>query len=68
MSTKSHTHMKCGTLRKNLFFARGYAEIHILRPFFDNRKGIQKCVVLKIQIVKTCFGASSTYKKKKLKS
>jgi hypothetical protein len=38
---------------------RGYAEIHIQRQFFDNKKGIQKIVVLKIQTVSTCFGASS---------
>jgi hypothetical protein len=62
MSTKSHTHRKCGTLRKKLFPTRGYAEIHIQRPFLDNKKGIQKIVVLKIQMVRTCFGASSTYR------
>jgi hypothetical protein len=62
MSTKSHTHRRCGTLRKKLFSTRGYAEIHIQRPFFDNNKGIQKIVVLKIQMVRTCFGASSTYR------
>jgi hypothetical protein len=49
MSTKSHTHRRCGTLRKKLFSTRGYAEIHIQRPFFDNKKGIQKTVGLKIQ-------------------
>jgi hypothetical protein len=38
MSPKSHTHKKCGTLRKKSFSARGYAEIHIQRPFFDNKK------------------------------
>jgi hypothetical protein len=37
MSSKSHTHKRCGTLRKKSFSARGYAEIHIQRPFFDNR-------------------------------
>jgi hypothetical protein len=71
MFTKSHTHRRCETLRKNLFSMRGYAEIQIQRPFFDNKKGLQKIVVLKIQIVKTCFGASSTYMiffGKKLKS
>jgi hypothetical protein len=60
------------TLRKRLFSTRGYAEIHIQRLFFDNKKGIQKIVVLKIQTVRACFGASSTYKifffEKKLKS
>jgi hypothetical protein len=48
MSTKSHTYKKDGTLRKNLFFRRGYAEIHMQRQFFDNKKGIY-------------FGAYSTY-------
>jgi hypothetical protein len=61
MSTKSHNHKRCGTLRKKLFSTRGYAEIHIQRPSFDNKKGIQKIVVLEILIVSTCFGASSTY-------
>jgi hypothetical protein len=39
-SPKSHTHERCGTLRKKSFSARGYAEIHIQRPFFDNKKDI----------------------------
>jgi hypothetical protein len=55
-------HRRCGTLRKKLFSRRGYAEIHIQRPFLDNKKGIQKIVVLKIQTVRTCFGAFSTYR------
>jgi hypothetical protein len=51
MSTKSHIHRRCGTLRKKIFPTRGYVE----RPFFDNnKKGILKIVVLKIQIVRTC--------------
>jgi hypothetical protein len=33
MSTKSHTHTRCGTLRKSSISTRGYAEIHIQRPF-----------------------------------
>jgi hypothetical protein len=37
MSTKSHTHKRCGILGKKLFSTRGYAEIHIKRPFFDNK-------------------------------
>jgi hypothetical protein len=53
MSTKSHIHRRCGTLRKILFSTWGYAEIHLQRPFFDNKKGIQKVVVLKIQMVRT---------------
>jgi hypothetical protein len=38
MAPKSHIHKRCGTLRKKSFSARGYAEIHIERPFFDNKK------------------------------
>jgi hypothetical protein len=60
MSTKSHTYKSYGTLRKKLFSTRKYAEIHIQRASSDNKKSIQKTVVLKIQIVSTCFGASST--------
>jgi hypothetical protein len=41
MSSKSHTHKGCGTLRKKSFSARGYAEIHIQRPFFDSKKYIK---------------------------
>jgi hypothetical protein len=59
MSPKSHIHKKCGTLRKKSFSARGYVEIHIQRPFFDNKKDI-KILGLKIQMVKTCSSASST--------
>jgi hypothetical protein len=62
MSTKSHIHKGCGALRKKLFSTRGYAEIHIKKPFFDNKKGIHKIVVLQIQIVSTCFDALSTCK------
>jgi hypothetical protein len=62
MSTKSHTHRRCGTLRNKLFSMRGYAEIHIQRPFFGNKKGIQKIVVLKIQTARICFGEFSTYR------
>jgi hypothetical protein len=40
MSTKSHTHMRSGTLRKKLFSTRGYAEIHLQRLFFDNKNSI----------------------------
>jgi hypothetical protein len=60
MSTKSHIHKRCGTLRKNNNSTTRYAEIHKQRPFFDNRKDIFKIVVLKIQTVRTCIGASST--------
>jgi hypothetical protein len=31
MFPKSHTHKRCGTLRKKSFSARRYAEIHIQR-------------------------------------
>jgi hypothetical protein len=34
-------------LRKNSFSTRRYAEIHIQRPFFDNKKGIQKNCCIK---------------------
>jgi hypothetical protein len=40
MSSKSHTHKRCGTLRKKSFSARGYAEIHIKRSLFDNKNSI----------------------------
>jgi hypothetical protein len=40
MSPKSHPHKRYGTLRKKSFSARGYAEIHIQRPFFDNKNNI----------------------------
>jgi hypothetical protein len=59
MSTKSLMHKRCGTLRKSLFSTRGFAKIHIQRPFFNNKKGIQKIVVLKIQMVSTCLNISN---------
>jgi hypothetical protein len=62
MSTKSHVHTRCGALRKKSFSTRGYAEIHIQRPFFDNKKDIKKIIVLKVQTVETCFSISSTYR------
>jgi hypothetical protein len=59
-------------VRKKSFSSRGYAEIHIQRPFFDNKKDIYKILGLKIQTVKTCSTASSTptnfYFRRKLKS
>jgi hypothetical protein len=61
MSPKSHTHKRCGTLRKKSFFARGYAEIHIQSLFFDNKKDIWKFIELKIQIVNTYSSASFTH-------
>jgi hypothetical protein len=38
MSPKSHTQKRCGTMRKNSSSARRYAEIHIQRPVFDQKK------------------------------
>jgi hypothetical protein len=40
MSTKSHAHTRCGTLRKSSISTRGCAEIHIQRSFFDNKNSI----------------------------
>jgi hypothetical protein len=40
-------------IEKKIIFLKGYAEIHIQKLFFDNKKGIQKIVVLKIQMVST---------------
>jgi hypothetical protein len=58
MSTKSHAHT-CGTLRKSSISTRGYVEIHIQRPFFDNKNSIWKILGLNIQMVETCSSASS---------
>jgi hypothetical protein len=62
MFTKSHTHMTCGTLRKSWISTRGYAEIHIQRPFFDNKNTIWKVLGLKIQMVETCSCTSSIHR------
>jgi hypothetical protein len=51
-----------GTLRKKSFSTTRYVEIHIQRQFFDNKKGIWKTDVLKIQTVSTYLSASFTYK------
>jgi hypothetical protein len=59
MSSRSHIHKRCGTLRKKSFSARGYAEIHIQRPFFDNKNSIWKILGLKIRTMKTCSSAST---------
>jgi hypothetical protein len=40
--------------------AKGCAEIHIQRPFFDNKNSIWKILRLKIRTVETCSSASST--------
>jgi hypothetical protein len=42
MCAKSHIHQSCGRLPKILFSAKGYAEIHIQRSFFDNKNSISK--------------------------
>jgi hypothetical protein len=60
MSPKFHTYKRCGTLRKKSFSTKGYAEIHIQRPFFDNKISIWKILGLKIRTVKTCSSAFST--------
>jgi hypothetical protein len=39
MSTKSHTHRRCGTLRKKLFSATGYAKIGL---FLTIKKAYKK--------------------------
>jgi hypothetical protein len=62
MSTKSHAHMRSGTLRKSSISTRGYAEIHIQRLFFDNKKSIWKILRLKIQTVETCSSACSIHR------
>jgi hypothetical protein len=49
MSSKSHIHERCGTLRGKSFSARGYAEIHMRRPFFDNKNSI--CIILRLKIM-----------------
>jgi hypothetical protein len=49
-----------GTMRNSSISTRGYAEIHIQRPFFDNKNSICKILGLKIQMVETCSSASFT--------
>jgi hypothetical protein len=61
MCAKSHIHKSCGGLPKKLFSVKGYAEIHIQRPFFDNTISKQKILGLKIRMVETCSSASSTH-------
>jgi hypothetical protein len=61
MCAKSHIHQRCGRLPKKLFSTKAYAEIHIQRPFFDNKNNIWKILGLKIQTVETCSSASSTH-------
>jgi hypothetical protein len=61
MLTKSHIHETYETFKKTSFCTKGYAEIHKQRPFFDIKNGILKILVLKIQMMCTCFGAPSTH-------
>jgi hypothetical protein len=72
MSTKYYALTRCGTLRKSSISIRRYADIHIQRPFIDNKNSIWKILGLKIQIVEIYSSASSTrrnfYFWKKLKS
>jgi hypothetical protein len=62
MHSESHSHKRCGTLRKTSSSARGYAEIHIHRPFFDNKKDILEIIVLKIQMGNIYSSASSKHR------
>jgi hypothetical protein len=39
-STKSHIHGIYEILKRMSFYTKGYAEIHIQRPFFDNKNSI----------------------------
>jgi hypothetical protein len=43
------------------FCTKGYAEIHIQRPFLDNKIGIGEIFGMKIQAIGTCFDAFSTH-------
>jgi hypothetical protein len=42
MPTKSHAHMRCGTLRKSSISTRGYAEINIQRLFLTIKIAYEK--------------------------
>jgi hypothetical protein len=53
---------KVWKVAKKLFSTKGYAEIHIQRPFFDNKNSIWKILGLKIKTVETCSSASSTHR------
>jgi hypothetical protein len=48
-------------MRKTSFYTKGYAKIYIQRPFFDIEKRVWKILVLKIQMVCTCFEVPSTH-------
>jgi hypothetical protein len=60
MCAKSHIHQSCGRLPKKLFPAKGYADIQIEMPFFDNKNSIWIILGLKIRMVETCSSASYT--------
>jgi hypothetical protein len=62
MSTRSHAHTRCGTVRKSSISTRGYVEIHIQGPFLDNKSSIWNILGLKIQIAKTWSNVSSTHR------
>jgi hypothetical protein len=47
-------------IEKKIIFHKGYAEIHIQRPFFDNKNSIWTILGLKIQTMETCSSAPST--------
>jgi hypothetical protein len=49
------------TMRKSSISTRGFAEIHIERPFFDNKNSIWEILGLKIQMVKAYSSASIGY-------
>jgi hypothetical protein len=49
------------TLRKTSFCTKGYAEIHIQRPFLDSKIETGEILGMKIQTIGTCFDVSSTY-------
>jgi hypothetical protein len=40
---------------------KGYVEIHMQRPFLNNKVGVWKILVVEIQTVSMCFDASSTH-------
>jgi hypothetical protein len=48
-------------LRKSAFCTKGYAEIHIQRPFLDNKIGIGEILGMKIPMMCTCCGAPFTH-------
>jgi hypothetical protein len=57
MPIESHSHKRCETLRKKLFSAREYAEIHMQKLFFKDKIATPKVGLLKIQMMDN---ASST--------